>query len=292
MKKKALVFGGSGFLGSHVCDSLIEKGYEVTVFDKLKSNFLDRKIKFIKGDITDFNSVLRSVKGKNIVYNFAALSNLTKAINEPLGTINNNIVGTYNILESSKRHKVNRVIHASTIYAYSDEGGFYRCSKQSAELYVKEYKKKYRLNYTIIRYGSLYGPRSGEDNQIFKIIKKALKTGKIEYQGSPENIREYIHVIDAAKIATEVLLKKYSNQSVIASGHQSMSVKQLLGMIAEILKIKENKIFFNKKKLAGHYKSTPYSHSKEFDNKIIVNNYIDIGQGLLNLIKNISYQKN
>jgi len=206
--KKVLIFGGSGFLGSHVCDNLIEKGYEVTVFDKLKSKFLDNKVKFIKGDITNFSSVLRGVKGKNIVYNFAALSNLNKAINEPLGTINNNILGTYNILESSKRHKVNRVIHASTIYAYSDEGGFYRCSKQSAELYVKEYKKKYRLNYTIIRYGSLYGPRSGEDNQIFKIIKKALKTGRIEYQGSPENIREYIHVIDAAKIATEVLSNK------------------------------------------------------------------------------------
>ena len=291
MKKKVLVFGGSGFLGSHVCDNLIEKGYDVTVFDKLKSNFLDKRVKFVNGDITNFHSVVSNVKGKNIVYNFAALSDLTKAINEPLGTINNNILGTYNILESSRKHKISRVIHASTIYAYSDEGGFYRCSKQSAELYIKEYKKKYGLDYTIIRYGSLYGPRSNEDNQIFKIIKQALKSGKIEYQGSPDNTREYIHVIDAAKIATKVIEKDYANRSVIASGYQSMSVKQLLGMIAEILKIKNNKIIFKKKKIVGHYISTPYSHSRDFDSKIIVNNYIDIGQGLLNLIKNISYQK-
>ena len=289
--KKVLVFGGSGFLGSHVCDNLIEKGYDVTVFDKLKSNFLDKRVKFVNGDITNFHSVVNNVKGKYIVYNFAALSDLTKAINEPLGTINNNILGTYNILESSRKHKISRVIHASTIYTYSDEGGFYRCSKQSAELYIKEYKKKYGLDYTIIRYGSLYGPRSNKDNQIFKIIKQALKSGKIEYQGSPDNTREYIHVIDAAKIATKVIEKDYANRSVIASGYQSMSVKQLLGMIAEILKIKNNKIIFKKKKIVGHYISTPYSHSKDFDSKIIVNNYIDIGQGLLNLIKNISYRK-
>ena len=65
----------------------------------------------------------------------------------------------------------------------------------------------------------------------------------------------------------KLLSNKYLSQSVIASGYQSMSVKQLLNMIAEILKIKENKISFSKKKLAGHYRSTPYSHSRDFDNK-------------------------
>ena len=69
-------------------------------------------------------------------------------------TVRNNILGTVNILELSKKYKVKRIIYASSIYSISVQGGFYRCSKKAAEDYIEEYYKRYGLNFTILRYGS------------------------------------------------------------------------------------------------------------------------------------------
>ena len=72
----------------------------------------------------------------------------------------------------------NRYIYASTVYVYSRDGGFYRCSKQAAEHYVEEYQRSYGLDYTILRYGSLYGPRSDHRNGLYRIVKNALELGR------------------------------------------------------------------------------------------------------------------
>jgi hypothetical protein len=85
------------------------------------------------------------------------------------------------------------------IYVYSRDGGFYQCSKQSAEHYVEEYQRRYGLDYTILRYGSLYGPRSDHRNGLWRIVKSALDAGGVSYQGSSEEIRDYIHVEDAGQ---------------------------------------------------------------------------------------------
>ena len=105
-------------------------------------------------------------------------------------TAKSNILGTVNALEISRKHNVKRFVYASTIYANSSEGGFYRCSKQSAEHFVEEYQRTYGLDYTILRYGSVYGPRSGEKGGLWKIVKRALDTGIVSYAGSSEAMRE------------------------------------------------------------------------------------------------------
>ena len=165
------VFGGSGFLGSHVSDQLSEAGHKVSIFDCVESPWLRRDQKMILGDLLDEKKIMDAVEGCDAIYNFAAISDLDEAIDKPVETARVNEIGSVLLLDACKRANVKRYIFASTLYVYSREGWFYRCSKQSAEHYVEEYQNTYGLDYTLLRYGSLYG--------FWRIINKALKTSTV-----------------------------------------------------------------------------------------------------------------
>ena len=282
--KKVLVFGGSGFLGSHVVDKLVHKGYEVIVCDQEKSNYLDQNQDFRKCNILNLKEVRDAVKGSDIVYNFAALADLNEAINKPIETININILGNANILEACREFSVERFVYASTVYVYGREGGFYRCSKKAAEDYVKEYLKSFNLNYTILQYGSLYGPRSNLSNGLYRILDSAIKTGYLKYDGDPNATRSYIHVEDAAESSVNILTKEYINESVIMSGLEPMKIIDMLKTIAEIMDLSEERIKFSDQQQTGHYVMTPYSYQNDIGKKYIPSKHIDLGQGLLQLI--------
>ena len=190
------------------------------------------------------------------------------------------------VLEACKKAGVNRYLFASSIYVYSREGGFYRCSKQSSENYIEEYKNTYDLDYTILRYGSLYGPRSGEDNGLYRIVRDALVRGSISYEGDPDSIREYIHVEDAAYASTEALGSEFLNQSVILTGQQSVRVNDLLSILAEMLGF-EDPPEFRGENYAGHYVRTPYAYQPKLGRKYSPPMHVDLGQGLLQLLDEI-----
>lgn len=282
--KKITVFGGSGFLGSHVVDKLIIEGFEVTICDREKSNYLTKNQNFKKCNILNLDEVRKAVEDADIVYNFAALADLNDAINKPLETININILGNANILEACKESSIERFVYASTVYVYGKEGGFYRCSKKAAEDYVKEYSKTYNLNYTILQYGSLYGPRSDKSNGLFRIVESALKTGYLKYDGDPEATRSYIHVEDAAQSSVDILSQEFVNESVILSGLEPIKIIDMLKTLAEIMSLPDEKIEFSKKPQLGHYVKTPYAYSSNIGKKYIPSKHIDLGQGLLQLI--------
>ena len=161
---KITILGGSGFLGSHVVDALVRKGHKVKVFDIKRSIWLPKGIKMYTGDILNTKSLDKVIKGADIVFHFAALADLDRALKDPINSVKINILGTVLALEMCRKHNVKRFIYASTIYVNSSEGGFYRSSKKAGEDYIKEYKKIYNLNYTILRFGSLYGERANETN--------------------------------------------------------------------------------------------------------------------------------
>ena len=282
--KKVAVFGGSGFLGSHVVDKLVAKGLDVIVCDKIKSIHLNESIIFKECNIMNLDEVKKVVKECQIVYNFAALADLNDAKTKPLETININILGNANILEACKEYSIDRFIYASTVYVYGREGGFYRCSKKAAEDYVKEYSNTYNLNYTILQFGSLYGPRSDSTNGLYRIVESAIKTGFLKYDGNPNSNRSYIHVEDAAEGSVEILNENYINESVILSGQEPMKIIDMLKTLAEILGISEDKIKFSDIPQTGHYVMTPYSYSNDIGKKYIPAKHIDLGQGLLQLI--------
>lgn len=290
MLDKVLVFGGSGFLGSHIADELTLRGYEVIIFDLNVSKYLNQNQKFIKGDILDFEKVKDSLKDIDYVYNFAGLADLNKGMTEAIETVKQNILGNVHILEACKEFKVKRYIYASTLYVYSNTGGFYRCSKQAAEIYIESYQKYFNLDFTILRFGTIYGPRADETNSIYKYLKQALMENKITIYGNGEEIREYIHVRDAAKLSVDILNKEYENQHIMITGHYPMKVKDLLGMVKEIFH-KDLKIEYKKPEDGlgndSHYKITPYIFHPKVAKKVISHSYLELGQGLLDSITDI-----
>jgi UDP-glucose 4-epimerase len=284
--KKACVIGGSGFLGSHVADRLSDAGYEVRIFDRRESAWLRADQRMVVGDLLDVDALVEVTKGVDVVYNFAALADLNDALDKPSLTVTVNILGTVNILEACKANAVKRFVYASTVYVYSREGGFYRCSKQAAEHYVEEFQRAYGLDFTILRYGSLYGPRSDESNGLFRIVRDALSTGAISYQGNPESIREYIHVDDAARASIAALGEEFRNESVVLTGTQPMKVLDLLKMLAEIMGMPDA-VNFRDERYAGHYVRTPYAYQPKLGRKFTPPLHVDLGQGLLQLIDEV-----
>ena len=284
-KKKVLVIGGSGFLGSHLADILSDHKYEVTIFDKKKSQYLRKNQKMVIGDITNLKSINKAIKGKKFVYHFAGMADIKETNTRPVDAVKYNVLGTTNILESCKKNKVNKIVFASSIYVYSDQGGIYRSTKQSCELLIENYATLYKLNFAILRFGSLYGSRATKTNTIYNFIHQALTTGKIERKGNGKEIREYIHVNDAAKSSVDVINKKFANKSIILKGEYPIHMKDLLKTISEILGYK--KILFKKVKNENHYEQTPYSYIPKLGIKYKPETYVDFGQGILQLIDSL-----
>lgn len=285
---KVTVLGGSGFLGSHVADALTERGHTVVIFDREPSQWRKDNQKFVEGDITDLGQVVEAVAGSEVVYNFAALADIDESLDLPLETASVNVLGTVNALEASRRIGARRFVQASTLYVHSSAGGFYRCSKQAAESYVEEFERVYGLAFTILRFGSLYGPRSDRRNGLRDIIERAFETGVISYAGDPEATREYIHVSDAAKASVDILSDEFSNEHVVLTGLQSIKVDDLLKAIAEIIGQPASSIRFLVSTNRGHYVRTPYSLQRKTGKKFVPRSHVDLGAGLLELIDDVN----
>ena len=286
---KAIVFGGSGFLGSHIADALTKAGYDVTIFDLKKSPYLQKGQKMIVGNLLDRAAVEKAVRECDIVYNFAGVADIGEAERKPIETVENNILGNTYILEACRVNQAKRFVFASSLYVYSAAGSFYRSSKQACELIIEDYYKAFDLPYTILRYGSLYGPRADERNYIYEILKQAITEGKITSLGKGEDLREYIHVEDAARYSVEILSNEFENQYVILTGSQPMRRKDLLIMIKEMLGNKIELEFLPTESNI-HYEITPYIFNPKIAKKFVSNYYLDLGQGLLQSLKDIYKQ--
>ena len=313
---KIIVFGGSGFLGSHIADKLSDAGHEVSLFDLRHSEWLRADQKMIVGDVLNETAVNEAVAGSDIVYNFAGIADIGEAGSRPIDTVRFNILGNAIILEAARLAKVKRFIFASSLYVYSQSGGFYRCSKQASELFIENYHKVYGLEYTNLRYGSLYGPRADSRNAVYRFAREALEKGCITYYGRPTALREYIHVDDAARCSVEVLAPEYANTNIVLTGNQPMRVADLLKMIAEMLgkpveivdtldnqnaanltcsstlDPEKIKIIFQGDSKSGHYEITPYSFSPRMGMKMSPRLTTELGQGILKVIEEVHHAVN
>ena len=281
--EKVVVFGGSGFLGSHVADMLSDEGYEVVIFDLNKSQYLRNDQQMVTGSILNRELLREVIKGAKYVYHFAAIADIKEAQENPVLAVEVNILSTTYILDACREFDVQRFIYGSTIYVYSEHGSFYRSTKQASELILENYQKIYNLEYTVLRYGSLYGPRANHFNSINKFIIQALKNKEIKREGDGEELREYIHIKDAARASVEILSDGFVNANVMITGTKSMRIKDLLAMIKEMLNEKIE-INYTNSVLEEHYNITPYSFKPKVAKKYHLNYYHDLGQGVLDQI--------
>lgn len=286
-KEKVVVFGGSGFLGSHVADALSEAGYPVRIFDITPSPYLRADQEMVIGDMLDAAATIRAAEGCAYVYNFAGLADIDDAKNRPLDTVQLNVLGNVHCLEAARITGAKRFIFASTVYVYSESGSFYRASKQASERFIEVYQERYGLDYTILRYGSLYGRRADFRNGIYRLVRQALQEKRISYSGTASAMREYIHATDAAKLSVQILAPEYANRHLVLTGQERMAVKNLMQMIAEMIPGQEIEFEFNENPLPGHYVMTPYGFHPKVGHKLVANDYVDLGQGLLDCLADV-----
>lgn len=286
---KVIVFGGSGFVGSHLADALTVARHEVTIFDINPSPYLQKTQKFIQGDILDADVVKRAVDGNEAIYNFAGLADIDDALARPADTVRLNVLGCVNMLEAARHSGVKRFVFASTIYVYSEAGGFYRVSKQACEAYIEEYQRRFGLNYTILRYGTLYGRRADSRNSVYRYLKQALYDRKISIQATGDEMREYIHVEDASRASVQILDAEFENQNVILTGQHPTRFRDLMYMIREMVgaDVRIDLQPPDDGAVSGHYNLTPYTFHPKIGKKLVSHYYLDMGQGLLDCLDEI-----
>ena len=282
-ERKVVVYGGSGFVGSHVADALSDEGYAVTVYDRVASPYLRDDQRMVVGDLMDLERVCSTAQGAFAVYNLAAIADLDQARAQPLEVARINVLGNMHVLEAARLNGVKRTVFASTVYVFSNSGSFYRASKQAAERFIEVYQAEYGLEFTILRYGSLYGRRAGPGNGVYRMLRGALQDHAIRYAGDPDAVREYIHVTDAARMSARILGPEFANRHLVLTGKERLRVRELMQMIVEMMPW-PTRVEPVTPYAAGHYVLTPYAFRPSIGHKLVLNDFVDLGQGLLDCI--------
>lgn len=287
MKKTVVIIGGSGFLGSHLADVLTDQGYAVRIYDLVQSPWLRPDQEMVLGDIMDEVAIEKTLRGADYVYHLAGIADIGESIRSPRATLEKNILGSAIVFDAAVKAGIQRLMYASTIYVYSQQGSFYRVSKQAVEHLLEAYAEQFGLAYTILRYGSLYGPRSQEWNGLKRYVAQAVHEGRIVYPGSGEERREYIHVKDAAQLSIAALAPEFVNERLTLTGTHALNSRELLRMIQEILGGKVEIEFSLAERNLAHYDMTPYRFTPKEGKKMVPSVFVDMGQGILDLVEEI-----
>lgn len=255
---KAIVTGAAGFIGSHLCEYLIEKDIEVKAFVRynsrnnwgwLEESPYKEKIEVYTGDIRDYDSVKDAVKNVDVVFHLAALIGIPYSYVSPLAYIKTNVEGTYNVLQAARELNIQRVIHTSTSEVYGtaqyvpiDEKhpvnpqSPYAATKSAADQLAISFYRSFDLPVTVIRPFNTFGPRQSARAVIPTIITQLL-SGKSKIKlGNTKSTRDMNYVINTCSGFHKVGLHKEAIGEVINLGYgKEISIDDLAKTIAKIL---------------------------------------------------------
>lgn len=286
---RVLVTGGSGFLGSHICEELVRRGHHTISLDNTPSESTVPGVEFTVADIRDPDKVAEAITGCDAVFHCAAVADLELARDSPRLALEVNILGALSVLEAAKTAGVKRFMHASSVYVFSKGGSVYRTSKQAAENLVQDLAGPLGLDATILRFGSLYGPRADPGNAIRRLVTQAVTERRIDFWGDGTEIREYIHIRDAASLAVDALDDRFAGQSLHITGRERTSTLELLETINEMMG-GDLEVSLRDVPFEGRYRLTPYSFEANTSRRLVSDTYVDLGLGLLESIRDISDQ--
>ncbi|MCK5811793.1 MAG: NAD-dependent epimerase/dehydratase family protein [Clostridiales bacterium] len=256
---KVAVIGGLGFIGSHIVDILISNNHEVAIYDDCSTGTMDnlnKKASLFIGDIlqySDLNSFFERTK-PDVVCHHAAQIDVQTSLKEPRKDASINIMGTINVLEMCVRHKVKRIVYASSAAIYGnpkylgvDEKheknpeSFYGLSKEIPERYIKMYAKSHNISYGILRYANVYGPRQkakGEGGVVSIFTNKMKNNEECYIYGNGEQTRDFVFVKDIA-LANLLAIEKNDNFTVNISTALEVSVNELFNIMKKVYNYKK-----------------------------------------------------
>jgi UDP-glucose 4-epimerase len=240
-----LVTGGSGFIGSHVVDKLLEKGYSVRVFDLIKPHRDD--VEWFKGDLLNKEDLFKAFRDVTHVFHLGAIADVNVALSKPEVCVQVNEVGTLNVLQAAQSLEVERIILASTTWVYGRTGGIvteetpipppehiYTATKIAQEHLLISWNKHYGLPYTILRYDIPYGPRMRSNMAIAIFVRKAMKKEPITIFGDGKQGRCFIYVEDLAEGNVAALCDQAKNQIINLAGKEFVTIIQVVEELRNI----------------------------------------------------------
>jgi len=274
---KILVTGGSGFIGSHIVDALLEKGHQVKIYDVDAPRY-NQECDYIKADVLDLNRLIQESKDYDVIYHLAAEADVNRFFNSPYYSNLITSCSTINVLEAARINNISRVLLASTEWVYGSPKGnedeiiteetsitnnpdhIYTSSKISAEMFCKNYKRLYGVNYTIMRFGIPFGERARESTVTPIFLNRILNDEEITIHGDGSQTRQFIYVKELAKGCVACLHKNAENQIINLEGKERISVLDIVRNLEDILKKKARIKFIEDR--AGQFKGRLISGEK------------------------------
>jgi len=276
---KVIVTGGAGFIGSHIADLLINEGHDVCIIDNLvhgKKENINSKVKFYEMDIRDEKLCEVFEKEKpDVLIHEAAQIKVPNSIKDPIYDASVNILGTLNLLEACRKAKVKKVIYPSTAAAFGepqylpideqhplDMMSGYGVSKHTVEHYLKVYNKLYGIDYVILRYSNVFGPRqdsTGEGGVISIFAEKMINNEVPSIYGDGEQIRDFVYVKDVAK-ANLMAMKCNINGIFNVSTNVKTTINYLFSLYNELLQKNMKPVYTSER--AGDIRDSYMSYDK------------------------------
>src|SRR3990172_8536917 len=245
MSKSCIIYGGAGFIGSHIADDLVEKGYKITIFDK---------IKFIGGDFNNEKDIAKSIKNNDYVIHLVSSTIPSDSNLNPYYDIESNLKSSLHLFEECVKNKIKKIIFISsggTVYGNPDKlpvkeshptnpTSSYGIIKLTIEKYLALYRELKGLNYCILRFSNPFGPRQNPllgQGLIVNLMYK-IKHGKpIEIWGDGSIVRDFFYVKDAVKSIHKAINDRSKNLIYNISSSKGLSVNQLLRKFRKELKL-------------------------------------------------------
>jgi len=255
---KCVIFGGNGFIGSHLAEELVARGYEVSIFDSLKNGTknldrIDGKVTLIKGDFLNNNDISSALEGAEFLFHYISTTTPASAIKDPLFDITSNLAGSVNVFQKAIESDVKKIFFPSsggTIYgetfgkSVNEDAPLhptnpYAISKLAIEKYLDFFYQTYGMDYCILRYSNPYGERQNPlGNQgVIPIFLNKIKNGESPViYGDGSSVRDYIYIDDAIK-ATLAVMHSNSKFKIFNIGSGTgTSLNELIACMSSVTK--------------------------------------------------------
>ena len=256
--RRALVTGGAGFIGSHLCDALLAAGFSVRALDDFSSGREQNlsqaigKIELIRGDLADPATTARACAGVDVVFHEGAIPSVPRSVAEPIRTNRANVDGTLNVLECARQAGVRRVVCAASSSAYGDTEELpkvetmppnprspYALQKYAGEVYARLYHELYGLETVALRYFNVFGPRQDPKSEYAAVVPRfataCLRGEPATIHGDGEQSRDFTFVGDTVRANLLAADAPAAVGSVInVAGGRRISLNELLAALQQL----------------------------------------------------------